>query len=68
MVIGKARKWLNEKNFGFVMLVETGEDVFVHGSKLPPGVTELIRGEEVRLEVEQRADGKLRAVRIELQR
>ena len=43
-------------------------DVFVHRSRLPQGITELIKGEAVRVEVAERPDGKLRAVPLELLR
>lgn len=46
-------KWFNDsKGFGFIELVETGEDVFVHFSAINlDGYKSLSEGQEVMLEV-----------------
>jgi CspA family cold shock protein len=46
MPSGKVRWYDVEKGFGFVVTDE-GEDVFVHASALPPGVTALKQGARV---------------------
>jgi cold shock protein len=46
MPSGKVRWYDVEKGFGFVV-TDDGEDVFVHASALPPGVTSLKQGARV---------------------
>jgi CspA family cold shock protein len=54
MPTGKV-KWFNaEKGFGF-LATDEGEEVFVHASTLPPGVSELKPGSRVEFGV---ADGR----------
>ena len=54
MPTGKVKWYDTEKGFGFIQSDE-GEDVFVHTTALPPGVTSLKNGARVEFGI---ADGK----------
>lgn len=54
MPIGKVRWYDVEKGFGF-LVTDEGEDVFVHASALPDGVTSLKQGARVEFGI---VDGK----------
>jgi cold shock CspA family protein len=59
---GKVKKWVARNDYGFVTL-DDGRDVYVHRDKLPEGIEELARGEDVLVEFDQR---RLRATTLAL--
>jgi cold shock CspA family protein len=54
---GAVKRWLGNRNFGFIEPDEKGEDVFVHGNNLPHGISSLRPGQRVRYRTEQAAKG-----------
>lgn len=54
---GVVKKYKPDKKFGFIQVDGAEKDVFIHGSKLPKGVTTLNTGQKVRVRFGKTAKG-----------
>ena len=66
MAKGEVKWFNNTKGWGFVMLEETGEDIFVHFSAINgTGYKTLIAGQKVNFEL-QKGDRGLHAINVSI--
>ena len=61
---GKLTKWNKQRGFGFIEAATGGAEIFVHVTAFPRDGIHPRIGELISFEIDQRGDGKLRAVRV----
>lgn len=61
---GKLTKWNEQRGFGFIEPATAGAEIFVHITAFPRDGTHPRIGELISFEIDQRGDGKQRAVRV----
>ena len=61
---GKLSKWNEQRGFGFIEAATGSAEIFVHVTAFPRDGIHPRIGELISFEIDQRGDGKLRAVRV----
>jgi CspA family cold shock protein len=62
-LVGVVKFYKNESGYGFIVPDDGGSDLFFHCTEIEP-IGVLDRGHRVRFEIEEAADGRLRAIRV----
>lgn len=63
---GTVKIFKDDKGYGFIKPNDGSNDVFVHGSALPPGAQKLEPGDKVSFELAKDRNGKIAAANVRL--
>jgi cold shock CspA family protein len=62
---GRLKKWNAERGYGFILAIDSGQDIFVHITAFPRDGRAPMEGDELTFEVEPDGKGKKHAVRVQ---